>query len=702
MKKFEEVSSQFSNISIGGSPSAVSNRLKSNHRVTVVEPSPCSTPALALMGGDFNISTAKTSKDPFKFEPGTKALDLSSSSLFKVGRASAPPSLFEHSSPRKDPILNHVQPHVSISRSRTPMSPAIQSNSANLVPKNNISVHSQQQQSYREDPSFKDLSNFTWEKDNNDTDYPSRALAIFGLFGLQLSEVKSTCEAFGSILYFRTEFFASRGIILIAYHDLRSANHAVKELQSYLQKMVSMNGSQTAVKVMFCISLTSSSDRDESTLVISNLPMSIRENSVKDLLSSTFGALRSIRTEAPGCYVVEFFDIQDASQALLEMQSTMPWGPSAILTTKLRQDYERQRGKDLFAVMGKWRQEIAQHTSNGMNEGGAQFDRPVVDSRQYVATKSPSPSQDGQTHTTESSSTSHIAYQQQPTAQLVVGPDGQYTYIIMQQQQPPPPQYAMPQIQQGHIQAGAPHAYVPNSFDGQQNFDGHGYWVQQAHPAVQQVQHPHGVAYVTRGHVHGVMPHQQVVDPTRHHNLPQHVPGYVPAMASHVAMGAPQMNGGKSPTRRGSQEQNQDSNDLYLSIEAVKSGQDHRTSLMVRNIPNKYTQSMLLSEFKESGHGPGKIDFFYLPIDFRNKCNRGYAFINFVDSRDIVSFYECFNGKSWKVFKSEKICCITYARIQGKEGMMKRFQNSALMEKDQAYRPLVFGPSGDVVHEEVS
>lgn len=133
---------------------------------------------------------------------------------------------------------------------------------------------------------------------------------------------------------------------------------------------------------------------------------------------------------------------------------------------------------------------------------------------------------------------------------------------------------------------------------------------------------------------------------------------------------------------------------LMLGISSVESGRDTRTSLMVRNIPNKYTQQMLLSEFTENGHGPGKIDFFYLPIDFKNRCNRGYAFINFVDYRDIVPFHRQYYGQHWKNFNSDKICDITYARIQGKTGMLKRFENSALMEKDDEYKPLVFVSHG--------
>jgi hypothetical protein len=132
--------------------------------------------------------------------------------------------------------------------------------------------------------------------------------------------------------------------------------------------------------------------------------------------------------------------------------------------------------------------------------------------------------------------------------------------------------------------------------------------------------------------------------------------------------------------------------EFSLDLDKVASGADVRTTIMIRNIPNKYTQWMLLAEINM--HHEGLYDFYYLPIDFKNRCNVGYAFINFMDPKHIIPFFHDFDSQKWKNFNSEKVCTLTYARIQGKASMVARFQNSSLLEKDSEYRPLLFYSSG--------
>ncbi|GLT52570.1 hypothetical protein SLA2020_259030 [Shorea laevis] len=131
---------------------------------------------------------------------------------------------------------------------------------------------------------------------------------------------------------------------------------------------------------------------------------------------------------------------------------------------------------------------------------------------------------------------------------------------------------------------------------------------------------------------------------------------------------------------------------FQLDLDKIISSEDTRTTLMIKNIPNKYTSKMLLAAIDENHLGT--YDFLYLPIDFKNKCNVGYAFINMLSPSLIIPFYEAFNGKKWEKFNSEKVASLAYARIQGKAALVIHFQNSSLMNEDKRCRPIVFHSEG--------
>ncbi|CAO3585551.1 unnamed protein product [Absidia cylindrospora] len=138
--------------------------------------------------------------------------------------------------------------------------------------------------------------------------------------------------------------------------------------------------------------------------------------------------------------------------------------------------------------------------------------------------------------------------------------------------------------------------------------------------------------------------------------------------------------------------------DYLFDVNKVINGLDNRTTFMIRNIPNKYTQAML-KECIDATH-KGTYDFLYLRIDFKNKCNVGYAFINFIDVSSVISFFEQKVGKIWNRFNSEKKCELSYAKIQGKVNLINKFRNSIVMEQDVSYRPKIFYSDGPYKGEE--
>jgi len=110
---------------------------------------------------------------------------------------------------------------------------------------------------------------------------------------------------------------------------------------------------------------------------------------------------------------------------------------------------------------------------------------------------------------------------------------------------------------------------------------------------------------------------------------------------------------------------------------------------MIRNIPNKYNKQLMLEKFDV--HFKDTYDFFYLPIDFKvdtadqNQCNMGYAFLNFIHPKYVKDFYNEMNNTKWEKFNSEKVCKITYGRIQGRAEVESHFKDSSVMNQNVAF-----------------
>lgn len=512
-----------------------------------------------------------------------------------------------------------------------------------------------------------ELRTFLWDIDRNK---PSRTLAILHVSFLRVPDVRSACENFGAIESFRAEF-ANWGIFFVSFFDIRSAQYAAMELQAILQRLVVMQGSSEEVIVRYCLALNSSSQFDDSQIMISDLPEGIDARAIGTFLSS-YGAVRSVESQGLEGYCVEFQNSQDAKQALLELESVQPWGPNVNVEVGLRDPSERKRGREMLAMISRWRKSTI---AKPAVESAPRFP-PANDSwrpNNHIPGVGAAQS-DGPGIGTFDGAARQI--QGQPERKFILGPDGRYTEVLVQGSTP----YQSFPAQRVHaIDARPPQQQIIQGADGQ------------IYVTTIPTQSGQSVSSHSHSFPASVISNAQYVDNFGH--VHAHTPYYTHVVASDAASAysGRSHHSGFSGRSTGT---DRDNRGLLMDLDAVEEGRDTRTSLMVRNIPNKYTQQMLLAEFEENGHGPGVIDFFYLPIDFKNRCNRGYAFINFVNYKDILDFHRRYFGKHWRTFNSDKICDITYARIQGKAAMLKRFENSALMEKDDEYKPLVFVSDG--------
>ena len=580
-----------------------------------------------------------------------------------------------------------------------------------------------------------ELTNFINEQE-------SRAIILFHSPNIPTSAVRDACQKFGVLYYIRPEFH-SRGVTLMCYFDLRCAVQAKAKLTELL-------GDDADASAHFSIQLhASSNSSEEFRLLVRSVPEA-NSTDVEEVFAR-YGPIRSFEKvsasssggeegEPQASYTVEFFNIQDARLAASELSasSNQIWGTNATITFAPLDQRKQSLCKLLLTTLSRWRSELASpqqymqiashnvfsHTQSqavplsysvpmvkppGQMEGGPQHHQQQQQQQQPINFLQPQQGGGGMVYGYSASSVAPVYPPQgqqvtytvasdyrQPQQQSNVGHNGS-AYIQYETKQP--------SSAYGGRMGGQPYVGANPPMRQQYTRPAETQMVYKVMPPANMSQMPKQAnpnSYAVNPQSYGQQPLPQpttaysnfVADGSRpHHHNGGHGHGHRNARyGGRGGAPVPQTGGGPYPSNGPVGSEPSGEGEFALALDRIMAGADTRTTVMVRNIPNKYNQQMLLDEVNINHEGT--YDFFYLPIDFKNKCNVGYCFINFLDPRQIIPFVQEFNGQRWKSFNSEKVCVISFARIQGKAAMVSRFQNSSLLEKDDEYQPLLFYSSG--------
>eukprot|EP00811_Abedinium_folium_P033998 NODE_6919_length_1625_cov_7.931909.p1 GENE.NODE_6919_length_1625_cov_7.931909~~NODE_6919_length_1625_cov_7.931909.p1 ORF type:complete len:495 (+),score=130.62 NODE_6919_length_1625_cov_7.931909:184-1485(+) len=112
------------------------------------------------------------------------------------------------------------------------------------------------------------------------------------------------------------------------------------------------------------------------------------------------------------------------------------------------------------------------------------------------------------------------------------------------------------------------------------------------------------------------------------------------------------------------------------------------TTVMIHNVPNRYTHKALVRELTSLGF-KGKYDFLYLPIDRRTSSSVGYAFVNFQAPEDAAQFMTVLSGHRYQGCKC-RVAHATAAHLQGLEENLSHYRKTSVFYSPvRALRPRV-------------
>lgn len=167
------------------------------------------------------------------------------------------------------------------------------------------------------------------------------------------------------------------------------------------------------------------------------------------------------------------------------------------------------------------------------------------------------------------------------------------------------------------------------------------------------------------------------------------------------------INGGMQPSAD-TAKQMDESRDVHASpemqqareIAAAGGGLSGHTTVMIQQIPFEYTQKKLMHEINRGGF-EGTFDFFYLPVNARNRGSRGFGFVNFLTASAAEAFYLRYQGQKLKHYEASTTLSVVPADVQGFEQSAAAFFASwHLRKKKRHSEPVFLKPVPSYLREE--
>ena len=110
-------------------------------------------------------------------------------------------------------------------------------------------------------------------------------------------------------------------------------------------------------------------------------------------------------------------------------------------------------------------------------------------------------------------------------------------------------------------------------------------------------------------------------------------------------------------------------NQYFISLEKIENGEDKRTSVIIKKIPNNLTKENM----KQILEGIGNINYLYLPFDKVINRNLGFAYVNVVNYKNIINLYHRLKEYKFDNMELNQQMEVYYSKVQGKNNLSNLF-----------------------------